>query len=205
MSTVEFPKGDWLVVRKPRVGPLPTEQQGLIQKFFLWITRRGAKSATNLNVFAVFARLGAIFPRYLLFLSHILMKGKISREDKERIILRLAWRVGCVYEWTHHVHMARDLGIADSLIYSLADKSSPLWDEKLTAYVMAVDELVAKQRLSNAVWDELSRHLTQDQLVEFCMLVGHYMMVAVTINTVGIQVEQKYLNGASLPEQLAQQ
>jgi alkylhydroperoxidase family enzyme len=112
----------------------------LIQKFFLWITRRGAKSATNLNVFAVFARLGAIFPRYLLFLSHILMKGKISREDKERIILRLAWRVGCVYEWTHHVHMARDLGIADSLIYSLADKSSPLWDEKLTAYVMAVDE-----------------------------------------------------------------
>jgi alkylhydroperoxidase family enzyme len=70
---------------------------------------------------------------------------------------------------------------------------------------MAVDELVAKQRLSNAVWDELSRHLTQDQLVEFCMLVGHYMMVAVTINTVGIQVEQKYLNGASLPEQLAQQ
>jgi 4-carboxymuconolactone decarboxylase len=205
MSNIEFPKGDWLVVRKPRVGALPADQQGLVQKFFLWITRRGAKSSTDLNVFSVFARLGAIFPRYLLFLSHILMKGQISREDKERIILRLAWRVGCVYEWTHHVHMARDLGISDSAIYALGEESSPFWDEKTRAYVAAVDELVATMRLSNSAWEALSRQLTQDQLVEFCMLVGHYMMVAVTINTVGIQVESKYLEGAALPEPQVQQ
>lgn len=198
--SIEFPKGNWLVLSKPRVGPLPERQQGLAQKVFLAITRRGAKSKTNLNVFSVFARLGAIFPRYLLFLSHILMKGGISRVDKERIILRLAWRVGCVYEWAHHVHMARDLGITDATINSLAQESSPLWDEKTRAFVAGVDELVATQRLTDATWQALSRHYSENELVEFCMLVGHYIMVAVTINTVGIQIEPLYLDGTALPE-----
>lgn len=198
--SIEFPKGNWQVLKKPRVGPLPEPDQGFVQKIFLAITRRGAKSKTNLNVFSVFARLGAIFPRYLLFLSHILMKGGISRVDKERIILRLAWRVGCVYEWAHHVHMARDLGITDAAIHALAQESSPLWDHKTQAFVAAVDELVANQRLTDGTWQSLSRHYSQDQLVEFCMLVGHYIMVAVTINTVGIQVEPKYLGGTALPE-----
>lgn len=198
--SIEFPQGNWHVLRKPRVVPLPEQQQGLLQKLFLAVTRRGAKSKTNLNVFSVFARLGAIFPRYLLFLSHILMKGGISRVDKERIILRLAWRVGCVYEWAHHVHMARDLGISDATINSLAQENSPLWDEKTRAFVAGVDELVATQRLTEATWKALSRQYSQDQLVEFCMLVGHYIMVAVTINSVGIQVEPKYLGGTALPE-----
>lgn len=197
---LEFPQGNWQVLRQPRVAPLPEQQQGLLQKLLLAMTRRGAKSPTNLNVFGVFARLGAIFPRYLMFLSHILMKGGISRVDKERIILRLAWRVGCVYEWAHHVHMARDLGIGDAAINALAQDSSPLWDDKTRAFVAGVDELVASQRLGEATWQALSRHYTQDQLVEFCMLVGHYIMVAVTINSVGIQVEPKYLGGATLPE-----
>jgi len=199
--SIEFPKGNWSLLKSPRVSPLPDGQQRLIQKILLAITRRSAKSKTNLNVFTVFARLGAIFPRYLLFLSHILMKGGISREDKEKIILRLAWQVGCVYEWAHHVHMARELGISDASINSLAQVSSPLWDEKTTAFVTGVDELVAHKRITDSTWAALSRHYSQDQLVEYCMLVGHYIMVAVTINSVGIQVESQYLEGATLPGQ----
>ena len=33
-----------------------------------------------------------------------------------------------------------------------------------------------------------------DQLVEFCMLVGHYLMVAMTINSCGLVLEPGYLD-----------
>ena len=34
-----------------------------------------------------------------------------NRITKERIVLRTVWRTGCLYEWTHHVHLARKAGV----------------------------------------------------------------------------------------------
>lgn len=194
MSSLKLPPGNWYHPERSRIPALPKAQQGPLQKLLLAVTRRQAKSADNLNVFMMLARLGAIFPRYLLFLSHILMKGRISRVDKERIILHAAWRLGCVYEWGHHAHMARELGIADEEIQSLASTHSKRWDGRLQALVQGVDELIDNKRLSDATWAALSRFYSPEQMVEFCMMVGHYIMVAVTINSTGVQLEPGYLN-----------
>ena len=62
----------------------------------------------------------------------------------------------------------------------------------------AADELIEHRVLSDAAWRSLAAELTDDQLVEFCMLVGHYLMVAMTINSCGLELEPGYLDG--LPE-----
>lgn len=56
----------------------------------------------------------------------------------------------------------------------------------------AVDDLIEKKNLSDEAWQALSHHLSKDQCVEFCMLIGHYIMVAITINTLGIQIEPEF-------------
>lgn len=111
----------------------------------------------------------------------------------ERIILRVAWRVGCVYEWGHHVHMATELGVGDEEIGSLAQPQSASWDRRLRTLVQAADELVDRRLLSDKTWDLLREHLSEDQAIEFCMLVGHYVMVAGTISTLGVRLEPGYL------------
>ena len=193
MKPTTLPEGDWVIPAQLRVAPQRTFT--LTQRFFLRLTRKAAGVNTNLNVFLPLVRLGSTFPRYLLFLSHLLNKGQIPRADKERIILRVAWRLGCVYEWGHHSHMARALGIDENEIVSIAKQHADQWDRRLRVLIVATDELIDKRSLSQSLWDELSAELSTDQRVEFCMLVGHYVMVAGLINTTGVPIEPGYLEG----------
>lgn len=194
MNAARLPAGRWHVPGQTRVSGLPREEQGPATRFFLGLTRRASGGDKVLDVFSLLARLGAMFPRYLLFLSHILKGGSIGRADKERIILRVAWRVGCIYEWGHHVPMARELGISDDEILSLAQEDSPHWDDRTRTFLRAADELVERRVLGDDAWQALAAELTENQLVEFCMLVGHYLMVAMTINTCGLELEPEYLD-----------
>jgi hypothetical protein len=59
----------------------------------------------------------------------------------------------------------------------------------------ATDELLDKRCISEETWEALGGELTPDQCVEFCMLVGHYVMVAGLINATGVQLEPGYLEG----------
>jgi 4-carboxymuconolactone decarboxylase len=193
-----YPKGNWYNPTETRVGA-PSSFTAF-QKALLWRIRYEAHSKTNFNVFAVLTRLGDIFPNYLLFMRWIMLKGKISKIDKERVILRAAWRMGCVYEWSHHVPRAVPLGITRDEIDSIAREESPEWTPRLNAIYRAVDELIEKKNLSDTQWKALTQHLSEDQCVELCMLVGHYIMIAITINTMGIAVEPEYNLNNSEPE-----
>lgn len=193
---VHLPEGPWVHSSRQRIAGLPLSEQGFFARRLLGLTRRNAGSETNLFVFTLLARLGRMFFPYLMFLSQVLMKGGISRVDKERIILRVAWRIGCVYEWGHHVEMARDLGLTDEDILGIAMEDNPEWDPRLRALVTATDELLRDRRVSNLALDALRDHLDENQMVEFCMLVGHYVMVAGLINTAGLQLEPGYVDEA---------
>jgi hypothetical protein len=65
---------------------------------------------------------------------------------------------------------------------------------RLRALVRAVDELIAQRVVSDDAWRALAGELTANQFVEFCMLVGHYLMVAMTINSCGLALEPGYLD-----------
>ena len=89
--------------------------------------------------------------------------------------------------------MAKALGISDQQIVSLAEPASDSWDARLVAMVNAVDELVEKRLIGEDTFLALTEYFTENQLVEFCMLVGHYVMVAITINSCGLLLEPGYL------------
>jgi len=203
MKAARLPAGRWHEPAQTRVAGLPRSEQGPITRIFLAITRRASGGGKVLDVFSLLARLGPMFPRYLLFLSHILRGGRIGRDDKERIILRVAWRVGCIYEWGHHVPMARELGMSDDEILSLAQEDSPLCDKRTRTFLRAADELVERRLIGDDTWRALSAELTENQLVEFCMLVGHYLMVAMTINSSGLRLEPDYLDGLPVSGEFA--
>ncbi|GAB4564147.1 MAG: hypothetical protein Tsb0020_13960 [Haliangiales bacterium] len=195
MKTFRLPKGPWHRAHKSRLSHPSARSYSLTQRFWLWLVRQKSNSERDLNVFSALVKLGPIFPRYLLFLSHILPKGQIARADKERIILRVAYRMGCIYEWGHHSHFADQLGISAADVCALAEPVFVSGDERLSAFVAGVDELIDERAVGDETWSRLAAVLTEAQLVEFCMLVGHYIMIAGFINSVGVTLEPGYLEG----------
>ena len=64
------------------------------------------------------------------------------------------------------------------------------WSERQALFLRAADELHADGRIGDELWARLARQLDQVRLIELCMLVGHYEMLAMTLNSLGVEPEQ---------------
>ena len=188
-----LPKADWQGDQFPRrVPPLPRGQQRLFHRFWLAVIRRGAGDSYDYNVFLVLARLGRIFPIHALLVSQLLRAGSINPSDTERIIIRVAWRMGSQYEYAHHTRMALGHGIPRSEIESLTKESDQSWSPRTRILLTAADELLETKNLSSPTYKQLNAELDDNQIVEFCMLVGHYVMAAIILDVTGCEIEPAF-------------
>jgi len=115
----------------------------------------------------------------------------LPREETELVILRVAHNTGSEYEWAQHERMARRAGLSDEEIARVRlGPGAAGWSERRALLLRAADELHAGDRVGDELWAELSRHLDEVRLIELCMLIGHYEMLAMTLNS--LQVEPDF-------------
>jgi alkylhydroperoxidase family enzyme len=187
-----LPAGQWKLLGEPRVPPAARRQLPILARITLWLIRRSEHISYDLNVFTTLARLGGIFPAHTIFLVQLLRRGRLSPAEKEKVILRIAWHLGAVYEYGHHVHMAKQHGVTQAEIDAIASTSVNDHEPRLAALLSATDELIADHAISEDTWATAERVLSGDELLELCILVGHYVMVSMTLNSTGIQLEQPF-------------
>ena len=65
----------------------------------------------------------------------------------------------------------------------------PGWSERQALLLRAADELHADRRIGDELWALLAAQLDEVRLIELCMLVGHYEMLAMTLNSLGVEPE----------------
>jgi AhpD family alkylhydroperoxidase len=183
----------WTVVKRPRIEPLRRSELSWVAKIVLALIRRRTRSR-DFNVHRTLARLGGIFPAHTMLLSQILRDGHLQALEKELIILRVAWRSACRYEWGHHRRMARELGASAAELDAVARESPAGLSPRMTAALRAVDQLLAHRVLDDATWQATSQELSHDAILELCVVVGHYVMVAMTLDSVGIELEDEFLD-----------
>jgi alkylhydroperoxidase family enzyme len=117
--------------------------------------------------------------------------GRLPRPDTELIILRTAHNCRSEYEWQAHQQLARAAGITPSQIEQVrlgVTGESFSADQQLL--LRATDELHADRTLSDATWAQLSACYDDARMIELCMLVGHYEMLAMTLNALGVQPDR---------------
>jgi 4-carboxymuconolactone decarboxylase len=61
--------------------------------------------------------------------------------------------------------------------------------EEDQAVVQAVDELIDAADISADVWTELGRHFTDEQRMDLVFTIGGYCLLAMAVNTFGIEDE----------------
>ena len=123
-------------------------------------------------------------------LANYLFRGKLSVRDRELAILRLAWICQAPFEWGEHVKVAKRLaGISGEEIERVqAGSSAPGWSAHDRALVSAVEELVGDAMITDETWAVLARDLTEQQLLELPVLIGHYQGVAYLQNSVRVRL-----------------
>lgn len=142
------------------------------------------------HVFTTLARHRGLFRRWLWFAGGLMPGGKLPRDESELVILRVAHNTGCDYEWGHHERLGRRAGLTAEEIARVRDgAAAPGWSPRRALLLRAADELHTAGRIGDELWAELAQQLDEVRLIELCMLVGHYEMLAMTLNTLGVQPE----------------
>ena len=157
------------------------------------LVARAATAVTRTEPPRLFVELGRhprLFRSWLPFAGTLLFRADLPRPDTELVILRTAVNCRCDYEWVQHVKLAERAGLSEDEIVAAArvDASTCLtWRQQ--RLLDATDELHEVRRISTTTFGRLEHALSSRQLMELCMLVGHYEMLAMTINSLAIQPE----------------
>lgn len=167
----------------PRIPPLPLAERSPQQQELL-----EGLAVSAPNIFATLVRAPGLFRRWLPF-GGKLLAGKLSARDRELLILRTAWSCGADYEWGHHVVIGLGAGLTRDEIARIATAPLAGWSTADTDLLRAADELHAEHRLTDATWASLRARYDDEQLIELPMLVGHYHLVAMTLNSLGVELE----------------
>jgi AhpD family alkylhydroperoxidase len=140
------------------------------------------------HLFSTLGRQRGLFRSWLLFSARLMPGGTLSRKDTEMVILRVAHLRDCAYERDHHVRLGRRAGITSSLLESIEEGPT---SDKLTprqqALLAAVDDLVQHKDISELNWQALAPFYDPSKIIELCLLVGQYEMLATTIHTLRIE------------------
>jgi alkylhydroperoxidase family enzyme len=173
----------------PRIAPGTPQQIGPVNRLIVRVLALGT-GGVPANIFTTLARHRGLFRRWLVFASGLMPGGRLPRADGELLILRTARNCGCEYEWRHHERIGQAAGLSAEQISSLADPvpDSGLWpSERQRLLIRAADELYDSQRIGRELWTALANELDERELIELCMLVGHYAMLAMMLNALVVQ------------------
>ena len=178
-----------------RLSPLPADQwddaarhavSGMLPE-----ERRNPDDAGN--VLATLVRHPKLTRAYLRFSSYLLYGSTLPPRIREQIILRVAHRRGCSYEWAHHVEIGKEAGLTDTDIEAAqTGRSKDAFD---SALMNAVDELDEKTNISDQTWAALGERLDEQQRMDLVFTTGNYIALAMALNTFGVEVEDDHDGG----------
>src|SRR3954463_893815 len=172
----------------PRIPPLTPDERNEQQRELLGDV--GTLTGPASNIFDTLVRHPGLFRKWLPF-GGKLLAGKLPARDRELLILRTGWHCLSEYEWGQHVLIARSVGISDIEIDRVREgPESGDWDAFERVLLTAADELHEHACISEATWAALAERYDERQLIELPMLIGHYHMLAFTLNSLGVQREE---------------
>ena len=178
-----------------RLSPLPADQWDDAARHAVSVMlpeeRRNAQDAGTL--LSTLVRHPKLTREYLKYSVYLLYGSTLPPRIRELVILRVAHRRGCTYEWVHHVDMGKDVGLTDADIE--AARSGSAANDFDRALIGAVDELDEKTNISDQTWAALGEQLDEQQRMDLVFTIGNYIALAMALNTFGVEVEDDFDGG----------
>lgn len=170
-----------------RLAPLAAEERSERQQQLI------DDVGSDFDIFATLVRHPELFADFEVLAGRLLRRSGLPGRVRETLIMRTARRCLAGYEWAHHAVIGRREGLTDQELAAIGDVSATgTLDETGALLVRAADELVLDHRLGDASWRALQATFDEQQIIEICLLVGNYAMIAGVLNSLGVQIEDGF-------------
>ncbi|WP_439136143.1 carboxymuconolactone decarboxylase family protein [Pseudomaricurvus sp.] len=159
-------------------------------KFVLDGWEKEGTAVRGTNILASLADYPALAKAFLTFNCHVATASTLSAREREILILRLSWLRKCEYEHVMHIILGKRAGLSEEEVE--ATQTGPdanAWNSQDADLVRAVDELSNQARISDATFNQLSKHYSQQQVMDMIFLVGCYETMAMQIRSFNVPVE----------------
>jgi len=117
---------------------------------------------------------------------------EVSDRLREIIIMRVSWKAYCDYEWSQHWLASLFFGLTERELVSIRDwKNASCFSPIEKAVLSAVDELLDKQKIPDAIWHKLREHFKTDKaLIELVTCIGNWHMFALILNGLAVPLDE---------------
>ncbi len=181
---------DWRPERPERFDD-PAITRGMLDRLIVGVFKIVTRGRSYEVFRAISIRRGLLRP-FLRYNARLMPFGKLSRRQTEIVILRVSAICRSEYEWIQHQPIGRRAGLSVHEIELIGtDRAEAAFGAEDRALLAAVEELLSEHALTDAMWDELREFLSPAQIMELCLLAGHYAGLAGALNTFGVRVEPR--------------
>ena len=184
----------------PRIGPGGSGEVRFVNTAIARLIG-AATGGTPPNMFTTLARHRRLFRRWLRFAGALMPGGKLPRADTELLILRVAHNCGCEYEWRHHERLGRRGRASAPRTSSACARAPPrrAGPPGRRCCCRRPTSCTPTASISDELWAGLRPLLSDAELIELCMLVGHYEMLAMTLNSLAVAARRAARRGRREP------
>lgn len=124
--------------------------------------------------------------------------GALSADTRELVVLRVGAVTNAPYEIHHHVPEARAAGVSEPTIDSVVSGATEFGDRRVNVLIGFVDDLLAQIKGGGASTEAMQEFFSDNDIAEVTLLVGHYVMTAMFIKTLGIVPEEDAADAANI-------
>lgn len=176
-----------------RIAPLPREEwTDEARDVFAVLGEPNAREeGSRAEIVMVLANHPALGKSFLEWSKHPLRANTLPLRSLELLILRVAWRTKCQYEWHNHARYGLGAGLTLEDIAAIRDfpERADRWGDEDRLVLQSVDELFEESRISDATWDSLGKHFDTRQKMDLVMTTGSYVMTAWAISSFDVRLE----------------
>lgn len=124
--------------------------------------------------------------------------GALAADTRELVIVRVGAVTNAPYELHHHVPEARAAGVPESMIDGVVSGATEFGDRRVDVLIAFVDDLLAQIKDGGASTEAMEEFVSDNEIAEITLLVGHYVMTAMFIKTLGIVPEEDAADAANI-------
>jgi len=127
--------------------------------------------------------------------NFIRQRSRLDPRLREMAILQVGYTVRSPYEFSHHVKLARDLGVTDADIRAIAEESAgrdSTLEPIAKAVLRAAREMTTDLKVSDATFAALRQHLDYERLIDLFTAIAFYNAVVRLLAALEIDLEDEY-------------
>jgi alkylhydroperoxidase family enzyme len=176
-----------------RIPAVPREQwtDATRDVFSVFEGEEGRRNGSKFNVVQMCAHHPQMATAFFKYNRILLQEPTIPGRLREIVVLRVAWRNRCEYEWAQHVQISRRDFELESVHFEAVKigANHQIWSDLERSALHAVDQLAETSTVDEATWRALSEKLDHTQMLELLFLIGNYTLLAWVFNAAGLKLE----------------